>query len=97
MTIRHTLDNSPCWHGGDEDIACRTGKRTYNDDGKPVLTDREVQVVRLLADGKSNKEIAQALVLSTMTIKTHMRRITSKVGVEGRVSLAVWAVRNNIV
>jgi len=54
------------------------------------LTDREVQVVRLVAEGYTNREISQALGLSEHTIKNYMFRVFDKVGVSSRVELAIY-------
>jgi DNA-binding NarL/FixJ family response regulator len=55
------------------------------------LTKRELEVLRLLAQGKTNQEIAQSLVLSTLTVKTHVQRIIGKLGVSDRTQAAVRA------
>ena len=48
------------------------------------LTEREVDVLRLVADGMSNSEVAGKLYISAQTVKTHMERICTKLGVSGR-------------
>jgi DNA-binding NarL/FixJ family response regulator len=55
------------------------------------LTKRELEVLRLLALGKTNQEIAQSLVLSALTVKTHVQRIIAKLGVSDRTQAAVRA------
>jgi DNA-binding NarL/FixJ family response regulator len=55
------------------------------------LTKRELEVLRLLAQGQTNQEIAQSLVLSTLTVKTHVQRIIGKLGVSDRTQAAVRA------
>jgi DNA-binding NarL/FixJ family response regulator len=50
------------------------------------LSDREVDVLRLVADGLSNPEVAKTLFISSQTVKTHMERICAKLGVSGRVA-----------
>jgi DNA-binding NarL/FixJ family response regulator len=57
------------------------------------LTERERDVLRLLADGLDNREIAQALFLSPTTVKRHVSSIVEKLGVSNRVQAAIWAVR----
>jgi DNA-binding NarL/FixJ family response regulator len=61
------------------------------------LTERERDVLRLLADGLDNREIAQALFLSPTTVKRHVSAIVVKLGVSNRVQAAIWAVRVGIV
>ncbi len=55
------------------------------------LTKRELEVLRLLAQGQTNQEIAQSLFLSTLTVKTHVQRIIAKLGVSDRTQAAVRA------
>lgn len=61
------------------------------------LTQRESQVLRQLALGLTNKEIAQALEISYETVKEHVQNILRKVGVSDRTQAAVWAVRKGLV
>jgi DNA-binding NarL/FixJ family response regulator len=61
------------------------------------LTQRESQVLRQLALGLTNKDIAQALNISYETVKEHVQHILVKVGVTDRTQAAVWAVRNGLV
>ena len=56
------------------------------------LTDREVEVLRLLVLGKTNREVAQSLRLSLSTIKSHVQRLITKLGVSDRTQAAVRAV-----
>lgn len=60
------------------------------------LTDREVDVVRLVAQGLSNREIAEQLVISEKTVKTHVSSILSKLSLEDRTQLAIYALKNGI-
>jgi DNA-binding NarL/FixJ family response regulator len=64
--------------------------------GQP-LSGREVQVLRLLAEGKNNAEIAHALFISRQTVKKHVSSIFAKLEAENRVQAAVYAVRKGIV
>jgi DNA-binding CsgD family transcriptional regulator len=61
------------------------------------LTQREVDVLRLLADGRTNKEMAAALFLSTRTVERHIANIYTKVGAHGRADAAAYALRHGIV
>jgi DNA-binding NarL/FixJ family response regulator len=58
------------------------------------LTPRERQVVRLAADGLSNKQIARVLGISDKTVKVHFGRIFHRLGVTDRTQAAVWAVKH---
>ncbi len=63
----------------------------------PQLTEREVEVIRLVTQGKSNREIAEALVITEKTAKAHVSNILGKLGVEDRTQMAVYAIKNNLV
>ncbi|MER8033317.1 response regulator transcription factor [Streptomyces bauhiniae] len=58
------------------------------------LTEREREVLGLIADGRSNREIARALVLSEKTVKTHVSNILMKLDLADRTQAALWAVRH---
>jgi len=61
------------------------------------LSQRELEVLKLMVEGKSNPEIAAALYLSTNTVKTHVRGIMNMLSVDDRVQAAVVALRTGIV
>lgn len=60
------------------------------------LTERELDVLRLLAEGKNNAEIAEALVLSDKTVRNHVSIILDKLQASNRVEAATYATRHNI-
>jgi len=66
-------------------------------DVEAPLTQRESEVLRQLAFGLTNKEIAQALHISYETVKEHVQHILRKIGVSDRTQAAVWAVRKGLV
>lgn len=61
------------------------------------LTAREIDVLKLLAQGLSNAEIADQLFISHNTVKTHLKSIFSKLGVEHRVQAAVIALQQGLI
>ncbi len=62
-----------------------------------ALTERETDVLRLLAQGQSNKQIAHSLHNTEKTIKTHVSRILSKLGVQSRTQATLYAIRVGLV
>jgi DNA-binding NarL/FixJ family response regulator len=66
-------------------------------DSEIPLTQREGEVLKQLANGLTNKEIAQSLGISYETVKEHVQHILRKIGVSARTQAAVWAVRKNLV
>ncbi len=62
-----------------------------------ILTEREKEVVRLVADGRSSREIAEALGLSVKTVDTHRANIMEKLGIHNSAELVKYAIREGIV
>ena len=63
---------------------------------KPRLSDREREVVALVAQGFKNQEIAECIFISEQTVKNHMHNIFNKLGVSDRLELALYAIHSNI-
>jgi len=61
-----------------------------------ALTGREAEVLRLLAEGRANKEIARALGVTEDTVKTHVRHLLAKLGVQSRTQAALYAARTGL-
>ena len=64
--------------------------------GREMLSGREIEVLTEVADGKSNKEIAEALFISEATVKTHLIHIFSKLGVDDRTAAVTVALERGI-
>jgi DNA-binding NarL/FixJ family response regulator len=76
----------------------KVGKRLVGEKASPhELTPRERQIVQLLAEGKSNKEVASALEISLHTVVTHRSNIMHKLEVHSVSELVRYAIRNNLV
>ena len=66
------------------------------DTGMGELTPREVEVVRLIAQGCSNHEIGETLFITEVTVRTHVSNLLSKLGLASRTQAALWALRHGI-
>nr|WP_319510052.1 response regulator transcription factor [uncultured Draconibacterium sp.] len=62
-----------------------------------TLSEREIDVLKLLATGKSNKEIAEQLFISIHTVISHRKNISNKIGVKSTAALVIYAVANGII
>jgi DNA-binding NarL/FixJ family response regulator len=78
-------------------VAARLMREVQVPDSPETLTERETEVLRLLARGCSNKEIAHTLSIGEKTVKTHVSNILSKLGVPSRTQAALYAVRIGLV
>lgn len=61
------------------------------------LSQREIEVIRLISDGSTNKEIADQLFLSTHTVNTHRKNIMNKLGIKNTAGIVIYAFRENII
>ncbi|HEY6103264.1 MAG TPA: response regulator transcription factor, partial [bacterium] len=79
------------------DAAARLMREVRAPDSPETLTERETDVLRLVAEGKANKEIAQGLGIGEKTVKTHVSSILAKLGLQSRTQAALYAARIGIV
>lgn len=79
--------------------AAPTGPRPSGErgDGVETLSGREIQVLQLVADGKSNKDIGDDLGLSALTVKSHLARIARKLGTGDRAEMVATALRSGAI
>ncbi len=78
-----------------EQVAAQAGPKVEGP--AEELTERERDVVRLVAKGQSNQAIAQELFISEKTVKTHISNILSKLNLQDRTQLAIFAIKNKLV
>jgi len=64
---------------------------------KPLLSDREIEVVQLVAQGFQNKEIGKELFISEQTVKNHLHNIFDKLGVSDRLELMLYAIHHRLI
>jgi DNA-binding CsgD family transcriptional regulator len=83
----------------DEAIGYALGRpgRTEGSSRRAELSPRELEVVRLVAAGRSNREIADTLVLSIKTVERHLANIYGKIGARGRADATAYAVRHELI
>ena len=62
-----------------------------------IISEREKEIIRCVASGKSNKEIAEELFISPHTVATHRRNINAKLGIHSSAGLTIYAIINNII
>jgi NarL family two-component system response regulator LiaR len=77
--------------------AARLMREVRTPESPEALSERETEVLRLVAQGYSNKDIAEALTLSDKTVKTHVSRILGKLALPSRTQAALYAVRIGLV
>jgi regulator of cell morphogenesis and NO signaling len=78
-------------------VAANAESQDTEDDKIEALSNREKDIVRLVAIGRSNKEIADELCLSVHTVTTHRRNISSKLQIHSPAGLTIFAILNNLV
>jgi DNA-binding NarL/FixJ family response regulator len=93
---RVATDADRLWRNGsrltvDDAIALAFGTTRPRTSQALGISTREIDVVRLVAEGLSNKEIARRLHLSVRTVETHVRHVLTKTGMVNRTQLATWA------
>jgi NarL family two-component system response regulator LiaR len=72
-------------------------RNTPQENSSSELTEREKEVLCLVANGNNNREIAQKLYISENTVKTHVSNILGKLGLEQRTQLVLYAIKNKLV
>lgn len=92
--IRSVVQGRPALEPG---VAARLLDRIADGDGAGDLSERELEVLRLLVDGASNKGIAQRLTLSENTVKAHVSHIFTKLGVQSRTEAVTVALQRGLV
>jgi DNA-binding NarL/FixJ family response regulator len=65
-------------------------------DAVAALTDREIDIVRLMAKGMNNDQISEAAVISLGTTKTHVSNVLAKLNLQSRIQIVVWAYENGV-
>lgn len=80
-----------------DDVLRNNNQLEDHDESKEILTNREIEVLKQIAKGFSNKDIADALFLSVHTVISHRKNIIAKLGIKSISGLTVYAILNNYV
>jgi DNA-binding NarL/FixJ family response regulator len=95
--VKAAAANDPATRSGElRRVAAQMSRRDKSDATGVLLTARETQVLRLIAMGLANQEIADALAISIETVKEHVQNLLRKLGVGDRTQAAVWALRHGL-
>jgi len=97
MSKAEIVGNIRAVHAGQICLAPRLAERLADRKKRRDLSPREMDVLRLLTKGRSNKEIASALNLSEETVKIHLKTLYAKLNVQDRTDAAISAIRQGIV
>ena len=93
-----TVASGKAWYeSGTAAAIMRHALARPGDDGHPSLSDRETEVAELIANGRSNKEIAQALEISEPTVKKHVGHVLGKLKLQDRLQIGLYVARNPLV
>ena len=84
-------------HGGETCIPPRISQKLVEKMNHPELTEREVEILRLIADGESNKAIGDKLGITEGTVKTHVKGLLKKLHAPGRTAAVREAVRQGLI
>ncbi|HIK15652.1 MAG TPA: response regulator transcription factor [Leptolyngbyaceae cyanobacterium M33_DOE_097] len=84
-------------HSGQQYVSPVVGRKLVERMNNPVLSERELDVLRLMAQGLSNQDIGTALNIGESTVKSHVTRILSKLGVSDRTQAVIVAVKRGLV
>jgi DNA-binding NarL/FixJ family response regulator len=94
--VRRTAAGEAVFTPGLAGLVLGEYRRTATDDGAPRLTERETEVLRLVAKGLTSKQVAERLVLSHRTVENHVQNTLTKLQLHNRVELTRYAVDKGI-
>ena len=97
MPPRHLAETVRTVHAGKKHLAPNVAARLAEDLGDETLTERELEVLRLLAAGNRNRDISQSLLLSLETVKSYLKNISEKLRASNRTQALAIAIRRGIV
>lgn len=96
VTIGELMDVLSRFGSGSIEQSTPPGGASYGSEMRARLSDRELEVVRLIVEGLSNKQISDRLALSDKTVKNHISHILAKLSLTARTQVAVRALRDGL-
>ena len=97
VTLEELVDCIEKVHGGQTCVPPAVAAKLAERTASPELTERELEVLRLIVAGRSNKEIAGDLSITEGTVKTHVNHVLDKLGVHDRTQAATTALKRGLV
>lgn len=97
MSVEELIGTVRAVHAGKVHIPAEIAGKLADRMAGPQLTSRELEVLRLVVKGRSNKEIGNELAISEATVKTHLNSLMAKLGVNDRTSASTAALQRGIV
>jgi len=97
MSPEHMLATIRSVHSGKKNVSPEIAARLAEHLGDEVLSDREIEVLRYVAEGNRNKEVGNRLHISEDTVKVHLKHIMGKLGANDRTQAVAIAVRRGII
>ena len=94
VTLEELVDCIEKVHGGQTCVPPAVAAKLAERTASPELTERELEVLRLIVAGRSNKEIAGDLRITEGTVKTHVNHVLDKLGVHDRTQAVIYALRH---
>ena len=95
--IADTFDGKQFYCGMVIDILSEKSENGAHGCSGISLSEREIEIIKLISDGCTNKEIADRLFLSTHTVNTHRKNIMNKLGIKNTAGIVIYAVKENII
>jgi DNA-binding NarL/FixJ family response regulator len=97
QAIHKVMKGLPCVSQSITEVLIKQVREPVKNTSLSAFTEREKQVLKHIADGRSNKEIAQETGMAMRTVEAHVSRIYEKLGITSRTKVAFWAKENGLI
>lgn len=95
--VQETYDGKQFYCGMVIDLLSESSEREKTGCSGIALSEREIEIIKLISNGLTNKEIADQIFLSTHTVNTHRKNIMQKLGIKNTAGIVIYAVKENII